>query len=589
MSIIRMPNLLATRRGRLAAFFWLYVSEAIPLGFTVVAVTAQLRRMGVGPAGIGAFIATLYLPWTFKWIFGPVVDVLRSQRFGHRRAWILLAQSMIMITLLVLAAIPLPESLALFTAVLLVHNSFAALQTVAINGLAVTTLAQDERGLANGLMFAGAAAGNTLGGSGALYLMGITGFHSTFFAVALATLLVTLLVVLPMKEPAVPGTAGDTQFDRPGRVKAAFAEMRDFGWRAFQSFIGTRGAFVAVFFVMLPTGAMALSVVLQSTLAIDLGFTNDQLAQLGVVSSIVSALFMMIGGWLSDRLGRRRMLGSYVVLMSVPTLWLMWQLQRHGYVMVRAPGSAAEPALMHAFWIASIAYGACVGLMLGTRSATIMDVTNPSVAGTQFAAYNAMMNLAMALSATWQGLAVEAWGYPKTLAIDAVLGLVCLLLLPAMRAVSPERLAQGDGHAAARTRACAWGLALLCLAWLPFHHLQDSLGAVRSLFDTLFTLVFIATALFLFAASTRDASRNLARSARWLALLMLAMYARRFVAGWAQSLGLDVSLSTRAAGVFFDAVPLLAAIVLVIASRGKKRTVALESSELTSPVPSPLA
>ena len=74
---MRLPNLLATRRGRLAAFFGLYVTEGIPLGFAATAVATQLRRQGVGPAEIGAFVASLYLPWAFKWAFGPLVDVVR--------------------------------------------------------------------------------------------------------------------------------------------------------------------------------------------------------------------------------------------------------------------------------------------------------------------------------------------------------------------------------------------------------------------------------------------------------------------------------------------------------------------------------
>lgn len=38
------PDLLATRRGRLTAFFPLYVTEGIPLGFTATAVATQMRR-----------------------------------------------------------------------------------------------------------------------------------------------------------------------------------------------------------------------------------------------------------------------------------------------------------------------------------------------------------------------------------------------------------------------------------------------------------------------------------------------------------------------------------------------------------------
>ena len=71
-------------RGRLAAFFFLYLTEGIPLGFTATAIATQMRRQGLGPAEIGAFVGSLYLPWAFKWAFGPFVDVLSSDRCGRR-------------------------------------------------------------------------------------------------------------------------------------------------------------------------------------------------------------------------------------------------------------------------------------------------------------------------------------------------------------------------------------------------------------------------------------------------------------------------------------------------------------------------
>ena len=111
MRAMRLPNLLATRRGRLFAFFALYVTEGIPLGFAATAIATQLRRQGVGPAEIGAFVASFYLPWAFKWAFGPLVDVFRSRRFGHRRGWILFTQIMMVLTILVLIPVPLPSGL----------------------------------------------------------------------------------------------------------------------------------------------------------------------------------------------------------------------------------------------------------------------------------------------------------------------------------------------------------------------------------------------------------------------------------------------------------------------------------------------
>ena len=87
---MRFPNLLASRRGRLTAFFLLYVTEGIPLGFTATAVATQMRRHGLGPADIGAFVGSLYLPWGLKWAVGPIVDTLTVSRLGRRRFWILL-------------------------------------------------------------------------------------------------------------------------------------------------------------------------------------------------------------------------------------------------------------------------------------------------------------------------------------------------------------------------------------------------------------------------------------------------------------------------------------------------------------------
>ena len=108
---MRMPNLLATRVGRLVAFFGLYITEGIPLGFAATAVATQLRRQDVGPAEIGAFVGSFYLPWAFKWAFGPFIDVFTSERLGRRRGWILGTQLMMIITLLACTGLNLPAQL----------------------------------------------------------------------------------------------------------------------------------------------------------------------------------------------------------------------------------------------------------------------------------------------------------------------------------------------------------------------------------------------------------------------------------------------------------------------------------------------
>jgi len=564
---MRLPNLLATPKGRLTAFFLLYITEGIPLGFAATAVATQLRRLDVGPAEIGAFVASFYLPWAFKWAFGPVIDVFGSRRFGRRRVWIMGTQFVMVATLLSTVLLDLPAQLGLFTAILLVHNTFAAMQDVAIDALAVNTLHEDERGLANGLMFAGASLGQIVGGAGVLYLAGVTGFQPTFFFVSAAILLVTFFVVWPMDEGE-----GESPVAVVGsKLATAGREMKAFAVSSFRSFLGTRGAFSGVWFSLLPPGAMCLGLALQSNLAVEFGMKDDEVADLNLWCGIVNGIFCVIGGRWSDRYGRRRTLFVYLAGMSLPVWWLMFELQKVGWVMPVSPTDANRPevpvALVSALWISSIVFNVFNGLMYGTRSAIMMDVTNPKVAATQFTAYMAMMNLAIAYSAQWQGIAAETLGYPRTLLIDGFLGLLCLCFIPFLKS-KPEDAPWTDAHAVRRARGLALALGLACLAWLPVSLMREAIGAAMPLASTFFTLVFVGSAVFLLAGApiVGPSAKRLARAGVWLAPLLLAMYLRHFVDSGAQAFGPGFKT---VADTLLLAVPLAAALVLFGLSRSR--------------------
>jgi PAT family beta-lactamase induction signal transducer AmpG len=429
---IALPDLLATRKGRLTAFFLLYVTEGIPLGFTATAIAAQMRRGGLGPAAIGAFVGSLYLPWAFKWVVGPFVDTFSSERFGRRRTWIVLMQLGMMATLLLAMGVDFIGQLALFTAIILVHNAFGATQDVAIDALAVGVLPEDERGAANGFMFAGASIGQMIGGSGVLFLTAVMPFASTYLFVVATILAITLLVVLPLREKAGPRLAEGARATRDvGHELAVF--VRD-AWRAFT---GSRAALVGVVYAVLPAGAYALSLALQSNLAVELGLDDNAVAQLNVYTTLFNASACIVGGWLSDRFGRRSTLAFFVFLTVVPTLWLAGAMWQAGWIMPVDMNMANRPkpstVLIVTFWVSCIVYNVFQGLYYGIRTALFMDITTPAVAATQFTAYMALINLCTTYTSTWQGYAVERIGYPSTLVLDSVVGLFGLLLLPLMR------------------------------------------------------------------------------------------------------------------------------------------------------------
>jgi MFS transporter, PAT family, beta-lactamase induction signal transducer AmpG len=191
----------------------------------------------------------------------------------------------------------------------------------------------------------------------------------------------------------------------------------------------------------------------------------------------------------------------------------------------------------------------------------MMDVTNPRVAATQFTAYTAMMNLAIAITASWQGVAVEAWGYPITLLVDAVVGPLGILLLPAMK-----RQAEGftDALAQGRARKSAFVLGIACLAWLVYWPNHELLGGGQPIMGTFFTLVFIASALFLLAGREvlGDAAGPWRRAALWMAPLLLAMHGRYQLGHLANQPALRA-----VAEALLYAVPLAGGIVLLALAR----------------------
>jgi len=428
-----LPNPLASRFGRLTTFFFLYVTEGIPLGFTAVAVVTQMRRAGVGPDTVGLFLSSLYLPWSFKFLAGPVVDMIYSDRLGRRRGWIAAMQGLMALMLVVLMPVPFDTHLRLYTLLVAVLNVFAATQDVAIDALACGVLEEDERGVANGLMFAGASVGQAVGGSGVLFLSTVLGFPPTYLFAAGSVLFVTVFFVLPIREKPTPRAAAE-QEDVWARIAA---EIRDYCVTAVRAFFGSRVSVAALVFALLPAGAYSLSLALQSNLAPELGLSDEKISLLNLFSTLIFAVFCVAGGFLSDRFGRRRVMAVSIIATALPTLWLASAMSAHGWVMPIDMKAADRPvapaALLVCFWAATLSFNAFQGLMYGVRTALFMDVCDPRVAATQFTAYMALLNLVISYSGAWQGLAIRNFGYPATLVLDAAFGLVCLAVLPLTR------------------------------------------------------------------------------------------------------------------------------------------------------------
>ena len=215
-------NLSDNPRLRLLTLCALYVAQGIPFGFVTVALAAYLAEQRVSVAAIGTVTAMTSLPWSFKWVWGPVIDRFGYRPMGRRRPWILLAQLLMALTIGAMLAIPdfrgtatylggTISATTLLAGMVFLHNVFGSFQDVATDALAVDLLAEHERGKANGLMYGSSYLGTAIGGAGLVQVISYAGLQTALFVQVLLLLGIMLLPLLLREragEKLLPFTRG---------------------------------------------------------------------------------------------------------------------------------------------------------------------------------------------------------------------------------------------------------------------------------------------------------------------------------------------------------------------------------------------
>ena len=413
--------MLHSRRGRLSAFAILYISEGIPYGFTSTAMVAFMRIEGLSLEQIGGFVAALFIPWSFKWLLAPIVDIVKLRRFGGRKAWIGACTIMMIATLVITATVDFVENFRLLLWMVVLNNLFCATQDVAIDSLAVSTLKKDERASGNGYMFGGQYFGIALGGGGAIFVSSLWGINVSLYFVS-ALLFLNLLFILFFI------VDDDAKVLTPPRKVGQIAH-----------FVGTLGAFVreiyagfiesgsgprfGLIFALLPTGAMALAYALLGTLQVDYGLDETQISQLSMGVALISAVACILGGLLGSRFGAKRITAIFYIATVIPTVVLAWQISTVGLTNIPV-GLFRTLILSHALLF---------GMGYGVRIALFMGMTNPAVAATQFTAYMALSNVAISLGNYWQGMVAERMDYSVALYLDAAIVILAVSVMPFLK------------------------------------------------------------------------------------------------------------------------------------------------------------
>jgi PAT family beta-lactamase induction signal transducer AmpG len=366
----------------------LYVSQAIPLGFFIVAVPAILRSQGLSLEGVG-LLSAIAFPWLIKFLWAPLVDRFGSERRGHFRSWILPLQTLSVLTVVGISFLDLSTRFVPLVLAGAVFMLLAATQDVATDGLSVRILRHDERGPGNGVQVGGYYLGQIVGGGLMLIAFHRLGWSAAVLAMA-AFLALPLAPALLFREPRHPREAAARRVD----------------YRALGRFFTRPGALGWVLILLLYRTGETMAATMFNPMLVDLGMPLEQIGLLlGVASSFGSFSGALLGGFLIRGLGRK------------PSLVVFGLVQAVAICGLALPGLGfTEAVTVYSVAIASAFAG---GMATAALYTSMMDHSSPETSATDFSLQQSLAAVGPLLASSLSGFSASSLGYPAHFAVCA--------------------------------------------------------------------------------------------------------------------------------------------------------------------------
>ncbi len=414
-----LPALTESKFARIAAIVILYFMQGVPVGLTIIAIPAWLAANGATPIQVGAFVGTAMLPWSLKLVNGLLMDRFAFKPMGRRRGWILTAQFCMALVLVSLAlAAPGSSQIALLTAFGFALNICATFNDVAVDGMTVDIVPEDERPTINSFMFAAQSLGISATSfvAGQLLVAGSISMTAMILAafVAAASTFVALFRERP-GERLLPWSEGQASPECEERQQDAW-------WPIIKGvFAGLFTPLTILFLICmgLAMATPAFSDAVAPTLAVQqLGWGSDEYSSYASVVSLSAAVICaVIVTLIVKAIGLRN------------AMFAVFGLHIAGALI----GAITYPSWENST-IFSVLYflGYLAHMLIVILTATwAMRLCNVTVAASQFALFMAVPNLARSFMSGNSGWIVESGGYSAAyyaVAAVAALGLLFAIL-----------------------------------------------------------------------------------------------------------------------------------------------------------------
>jgi len=378
----RWQDILFNRKMLICIF--LGFTSGMPLYVLFQLVPAWLRSEGVDLAAIGLF-SLMSLPYTFKFLWSPVMDRFVPPFLGRRRGWALITQVLLFLAIGLLGVFSPDRSLSVIAAVVFLVSLFSASQDIVIDAYRRELLADDELGTGNSMFINAYRLSSLVPGSLALILSDHLPWNTVFWitAVFMAVGIATTLVIRE---------AGDDTLAPKTMREAVIDPFREFFSRR-----STRTGLAVLAFMFLYKLGDNMATALATPFYLDMGYTRTEIGTVAKIAGLwASTAGAVLAGIIMLKVNINRSLWLFGVMQMVTILGFAW-LSTSGHVPLGL------------FAVVSAEY---LGVGLGTVALTafLARETSRAFTATQFALFSSVVAIPRTFANATTGFLVEGYG-----------------------------------------------------------------------------------------------------------------------------------------------------------------------------------
>lgn len=442
----------AIRSRRIGVVTLQSFSSGLPLGLVWISLPAWLTYRGVDIRTVGLF-SLAQAPWTFKFLWSPLMDRYSPRFLGRRRSWMIVSQVFLAAGLLGLALQGASPKVGAVAAVATFIAFWSASQDIAIDAYAVEVLERSEQGLAVGARVAFYRAATLVSGAVAITFGERIGW-STVFVILAFLFLPLAAIVLWSPEPAVASPAPRTLRD------AVFDPLVDIFRRS--------RALQIIGFLLLYKFGENLATALTRPFLIQKCFAPEDVglatATIGLFAIIGGTFF---GGWMTERIGLGRALWIFGAIQAVGFFGYILVDRMTPGVPCAAGGTSALVQPLANRLVMYVAVGvenACQGMATGAFGVLLLRITQKQFSATQYALFSSVFSLGRTLAGPPAGFLVDAIGWTPFFLVSTAASIPGLVLLQRFVPLGSREPVLEEERAVERRPVSAARLALTGLA-----------------------------------------------------------------------------------------------------------------------------